>query len=99
MSWLEAARYVADHHSARLVNFETGELIEGCAVSAYEEDEQDDDRLRSPEEGIILDAFSASAMVQVYDALNDVNKAKLLGLPLIAAQNVVFKLLNKQRSA
>lgn len=99
MGWLESARWIADNHSARLVNFETGELVEGSVASAYEEDsERDDERLRSPEEGIILDAFSASAMVQVHDALNTVNQAKLLGLPLIAAQNVVFKVLNKRRA-
>jgi hypothetical protein len=46
-------------------------------------------------EGSTVDLFSASAYVKVYDALSDANKAKLDALPLPAAIEFVFKLLNK----
>ena len=47
----------------------------------------------SKQRGIIVDAFSARAGIQVVDALNDANKAKLRALPLTRALSVCFKLL------
>jgi hypothetical protein len=41
--------------------------------------------------GMMLDLFSASAMVQVYDALNDANRAKLGAMDLRLAHRIVFK--------
>lgn len=38
-----------------------------------------------------LDLFSASALVQVYDAVNEQNKEKLLSLPLAKAVRLAFK--------
>ena len=49
-----------------------------------------------PEEkrgGMLLDLFSAAAMVQVYDALNDVNRAKLDAMDLRVAHRIVFQVL------
>lgn len=42
---------------------------------------------------VLIDGYSASAVVQVYDALNDANKEKLLSLPVAKAVTVVFKLI------
>lgn len=33
-------------------------------------------------EGLLVDGFTASMLVQVYDALNEVNRAKFVALPL-----------------
>lgn len=49
-------------------------------------------------DGMMLDAFSASALVNVYDALSEENKAKLAAMSLDKAMNVVWKLLNKTSS-
>lgn len=46
-------------------------------------------------EGSILDLFSASAMVQVYDRLSERNQAKLVAMPMVAAHNLVFKILKR----
>jgi hypothetical protein len=46
--------------------------------------------------GMLLDLFSASAMAQVYDALNETNKAKLLSKPLPVAHATVFGVLNRK---
>ena len=43
-----------------------------------------------------VDAFTASAIVQVFDKLNDENKQKLISLTVPRAATVVFKLLNKK---
>lgn len=42
--------------------------------------------------GGVLDQFSASAIVQVYDALNGENKAKFGNLPLLKMVEIAFKL-------
>lgn len=46
--------------------------------------------------GMLMDLYSASAMVKVYDALNETNKAKLLGKPLPVAHAIVFSVLNRK---
>ena len=42
---------------------------------------------------LLIDGFSASAVVKVYDALNDDNKAKFLKLKPLVAVNVSFKFI------
>ena len=49
-------------------------------------------------EGMLLDHFTASAVTQVYDALNDDNKAKLDAMSPEKAASVCFKLINKGSS-
>lgn len=41
---------------------------------------------------VIVDAFTASAIVQVYDALNNDNKVKFFALPIDKMAKVAFKL-------
>jgi hypothetical protein len=43
----------------------------------------------------MLDTFTASAIVKVYDAVNDSNKKKLDSLKLPKLVNIVWKLLKK----
>lgn len=42
---------------------------------------------------VYLDAWTASAVCAVYDALNETNKEKLEKLPFMAAINVCWKLV------
>lgn len=44
-----------------------------------------------------VDAFTASAVIAVYDALNTENKAKLVGFPVYKVCDIALKLLAKQR--
>ena len=46
-------------------------------------------------EGLFVDLFSASAMVQVHDALNETNREKFLALPVYKMANVTWKLTEK----
>lgn len=46
-------------------------------------------------EGCRIDAFSASAIVQVHDALNPQNRAAFLALPIPKMADVAFKLINR----
>ena len=53
------------------------------------------EKVKDPVSGkrMALDMFSASAIVKVYDALSDGNKAKLVKQPLPKIVSVVFKLI------
>ena len=44
-------------------------------------------------DGVMVDLFSASAIVKVYDALGDENKAKFSSLPVWTMQRMAFQLL------
>lgn len=44
--------------------------------------------------GHMVDLFSASAIVKVYDALNETNKAKFAALPVARMTSVAMKLLS-----
>ena len=43
-------------------------------------------------DGSMLDAYSASAIVAVYDRLSDENRIKFLGLPIPRMASLAFKL-------
>jgi len=47
-------------------------------------------------EGVAVDLFTASAIIQVYDKLNDQNKAKLAAMPVPKIAAVVWKLIGKK---
>lgn len=42
---------------------------------------------------VFVDAFTASAIVKVHDALNETNRSKLLAMPIGRVAEVVFKLI------
>jgi hypothetical protein len=44
------------------------------------------------------DGFSASGILQVYEALSEENRAKFVSQPLPRMVDIAFKLINKQRS-
>lgn len=44
---------------------------------------------------VVLDAFSASAIVTVFDALNEANRERYSTLTLTKMAHVAFKILNK----
>lgn len=43
--------------------------------------------------GHMVDLFTASAIVKVYDAVNDANKAKLAALPIARIASIAFQVL------
>lgn len=80
-TWIDTARKINDEHQAYQVdvNSPTHEIC-GDACS-----KQVKTKGRC---GVILDGFTASMLVQIYDALNDKNKAKFDALPLLKAVSV-----------
>jgi hypothetical protein len=48
--------------------------------------------------GVVLDAFTASMLVQIYDALSPANQAKFGALPLMKAVDMGWKLVKKTSS-
>jgi hypothetical protein len=53
---------------------------------------------RSPTDRVSMDLYSASAIMQVYDALSPANREKFAALPLRKMADVAFKLINKARA-
>jgi hypothetical protein len=47
-------------------------------------------------DGCMVDLFSASAIVQVYDALNPENQAKYSGLDVRRMADLAFKIANRK---
>lgn len=46
-------------------------------------------------DGVLLDLFSASTMVQVHDGLGEANAAKFAAMPLPAAHEIAFKIADR----
>lgn len=44
-------------------------------------------------DGKTVDSYSASAIIKVYDALNDENKLRYISLPVYQMASMAFKLL------
>ena len=43
---------------------------------------------------VMVDLFSASAIVQVFDAIGEANRVKLVAFPVAKVADVAFKILN-----
>ncbi len=52
------------------------------AICKVVEDKQHRKIARSPTDRVDMDLFTASAIMQVYDALSETNKAKFAALPM-----------------
>ncbi len=74
--WIDAARWVYEHKTARRLDRKTGVLVP-----------------ENQRGGILLDLFSASVLVQVYDALNEENRKKLHSLSITRAVKVAFSMM------
>ena len=62
------------------------EKIEACRVIV---DEQSFGKI----DGVTMDTFSASAILAVWDAINETNRAKFSALPIAKMARVAFKLI------
>lgn len=80
---------------------DTAECIRGCEHTSRKDPVID--RIRSVVtdesmkriDGLLVDLFSASITVQVYDALNEENKAKMAALPVRKMVNVALRVANR----
>ena len=84
MSWIAAARDVYKNHQARRINIETGHLVPNGRHTRGKV--------------VLLDGFTASGLVQVYDKLSEENKKKFDSLSLMKAIDVMWKILKVRRS-
>lgn len=84
MNAIEIAQKVAAEHQAVLFRERKGEPGQYDIKPLF---------TGSKKGWVILDGFSASAIVQVYNALNETNKAKFAALPLVKMATVAFKLI------
>lgn len=48
--------------------------------------------------GVMVDGFSAAAAVQVYDKVNDENKARLAKMPIRKLMDLVFRLISQRKA-
>lgn len=80
---IESARQVMASHTAAMVDAATGDYL-GDAGDAY---------CRAKPGMILLDAFTASAIVAVYDAISPENRVKLSKMDVTSAVAVVWKVI------
>lgn len=101
MSWIRAARHVLQHGCA-MVDRDTGahkpipdEVFDRCEQCDEHEDLSACPNCGAPRyrgNGVLLDSFTASMLVQIHDALNEANRAKFDGLSITKAVSVGWKL-------
>jgi len=77
MTISDAARMTRDKATAHLVRYRSDSVQSGTAQYDVKEYGQGTKR-----GWVMLDIFTASAIVAVYDVLNDIGRAKLQNLPL-----------------
>lgn len=79
--WIEAARY-AQKHTAQIVKVESDG---GVTFKSWDG--------KVPRGWVLLDSTTASAIIAVYDKLNETNRAKFHALSLEKAISVAWKLV------
>jgi hypothetical protein len=84
--WVQAARQVLARNEFQMVG------QDGTVHATV----WDGDEVSEASEGMILDLFSASAMIQVHDALSGANQARFAAMSLTTAHAVAFRLIAKQ---
>lgn len=90
MTWLEAARRIVERSTFEVLDPNTCEPVPYSWQA--NEDESSEDMVG---DGVLLDLYSASVMVQIHDALGEENRAKFAAMPLTKAHSVAFKLAAK----
>lgn len=96
--WIDAARYALEHKTFVMVepdgswhppNERDWAAMEGPELAEYSDTEPTDTT------GTLLDTFTASMLVQIHDALGDVNRERFAGMSLLRAVDVGWKLTRK----
>lgn len=111
IKWLDTARRVVRTHQHTMADPETGADLGEAPEWVYEHRECCEDvkqgetcatcQLHRPvpkgrkRRGVILDSFTASMLVQVYDALNEKNRAMFASFPLTKAVAVGWKAVRR----
>lgn len=90
MGWIEAARWAVKNSQFVTVHPITGERVD-TPKSVYNTSEDHEEKGKT--KGVILDAYSASVMVQVYDALKPEVQEKFEKVPVAKAQKIAFGVL------
>lgn len=91
MTSVEAARLVVKSKTCHMVRRRKGPSVQYDARPYH---------LGGKKKGwFYLDLFSASAVTAVYDALNEENRQRFAGLPLVTAVKVAFQLIQRNREA
>lgn len=105
-SWIRAARWVKDNHQFRLIHKPTGnlvtrkkagyylsldEIVNGETCGATLEQIADAEKKLSRTDCIILDAFTASMLVTIYDSLSPIHQQKFDGMSIIEAVDVGWR--------
>ena len=70
------------------------QIVEECQWSCLT---GDGERLTDERAGVMVDLFTASAVLQVLDGLCEKNKAKFLEMNLMRASEVAFAVIEKAR--
>ena len=108
ISWIAAARWIRDHHSARLIHLPTGKLVSKekdriafDEISSVTENEEEyvewiAQRYSTPKKSdcLMIDAQTANMLCTVYDALGEINKVRFDGMDIRLAIDGGWKMVN-----
>jgi hypothetical protein len=95
-AWLDSARRIVARHQFEVLDPITGESVEYVWVLNPEGWEPVEEIKPKRGNGILLDAFTASYMVQVHDALGDVQRERFRSMTFEQAANITIKLMEKR---
>ncbi|MDR6218206.1 hypothetical protein [Deinococcus soli (ex Cha et al. 2016)] len=95
-AWLSAARWVVERHAFATVHVPTGQRVP-TPDEIYDLTEDEASLLgrptRTTKDLTVLDATTASLLVQVWDALSENNRVIFAEFNIIKAVNVAWKLV------
>lgn len=92
-TWIETARLVLKRHGMQVVDGTTGEILPEDLEAYLRLNEREAEDYEA--KGVLLDVQTANALVTVWDALSEENRAKFESMPLLTAVDVARKLISK----
>lgn len=86
MGWLDTARRVVDTGTFAVVDPSTGEAVPDVEWDTVTQ-------MPAEGQGVLLDMFSASTMVQIHDTLSPHLAERFAAMPVVKAHSIAFKML------
>jgi hypothetical protein len=92
---VRSARWITENHQARSIDVLTHKLLDGDANDPAVIVENNENCRETPRNATILDAFTASMIVQVWDKINEDNRerwrTKMTNVPVMSVVSVLWK--------
>lgn len=104
-TWLPVIEQIVKDKQYQCVNLNTNRIVEDFPLDVTEDEEEfvNRDMYEVDDPGnrkfiTVVDLYSASALLKVYELVNEKNKKALLNKRLDSAINIAFKVINKNKA-